>query len=66
MQQYVESGLIVTLLKGDFHVHVTIFMSYVINCQEVNIDPAKLKNISKWPIRRKNKQLESLLVFANY
>ena len=50
LQECVEHGLAVNLLKSKFHVHETIFLVYVINSQEVKMDPSKLETISKCPI----------------
>ena len=39
LQQSVEHGLAVNLLKSEFHVHETIFLRHVMNGQEVKMDP---------------------------
>ena len=65
-QQYVEHGLAGNLHKSEFHVHETIFSGHVINGQEVNIDPSKLKTMSKWPIPMKKKEVHQILVFTTY
>ena len=66
LQQYVEHGLTVNLLKSEFHVKETIFLWHVINSQEVKMDPSKLETISKWPIATKKKEVQAFLGFANY
>ena len=66
LQQCVEHGLAVNLLKSEFRVNETIFLGYVINGQEVKMDPPKLENMSKWPIPTKKKEVQALLDFANY
>ena len=66
LQQCVEHGLAVNLLKSEFYVKETIFLVHVINGQEVKIDPSKLKTMSKWPIPTKKKEVQAFLGFANY
>ena len=39
LQQCVEHGLTVNLLKSEFKVNETIFLEHVINGQEVKMDP---------------------------
>ena len=45
--QYMKHDLVVYLLKSEFHVHVSIFLEYVISGQEVKMDHWKLKTFSK-------------------
>ena len=66
LQQCVEHGLAVNLLKSKFHVKETIFLVHVINGQEVKMDPSKLETMSKWPISMKKKEVQAFLGFANY
>ena len=66
MQQCVEHGLVVNLLKSEFHVKETIFLGHVINGQEVKMDPSKLETMYKWPIPTKKKEVQAFLGFANY
>ena len=66
LQQYVEHGLPVNLLKSKFHIKETIFLEYVINGQEVKMHPSKLETMSKWPILTKKKEVQAFLGFANY
>ena len=66
LQQCVEHGLAVNLLKSKFHVQETIFLGHVINGQEVKMDPSKLETMSKWPIPTKKKEVLAFLGFANY
>ena len=65
LQQCVEHGLAVNLLKYEFHVNQTIFLRHVINGQAVRIDPSKLETMSKWPIPTKKKKVQVFLGFAN-
>ena len=57
LQQCVEHGLAVNLLKSEFHVKKTIFLRHVINCQEVKMYPSKLETMSKWPIPTTKKEV---------
>ena len=66
LQQCVEDGLAVNLLKSEFHVKETIFLVHVINGQEVRMLPSKLETISKWAIATKKKEVWVSLGFANY
>ena len=66
LQQCVEHGLAVNLLKRKFHVKETIFLVHVVNCQEVKMDTSKLETMSKWPIPTKKKEVQVFLGFANY
>ena len=42
LQQYVKHGLADNLLKNEFHNYRTIFLEYVINWRQINMDPSKL------------------------
>ena len=55
LQQCVEHGLAMNLCKSEFHIHETIFISYINNNQKVKMDSFKLETISKWPIPAKKK-----------
>ena len=66
LQQCVEHGLAVDLLKSELYVKETIFLVHVINGQEVKMDPSKLETMSKWPIPTKKKEVQAFLGFANY
>ena len=66
LQQCVEHGLAVNLLKSKFHVKEIIFLVHVINGQEVKMDPLKLETMSQWPIPTKKKEVQAFLGFANY
>ena len=66
LQQCIEHGLAVNLLKSEFHVKETIFLENVINGQEVTMDPLKLETMSKWPVPTKKKEVQAFLGFANY
>ena len=66
LQQCVEHGLAVNLLKSEFHVKESIFLGHVINGQEVKMDPSKLETMSKWPIPTKKKEVQAFFGFANY
>ena len=66
LQQCIEHGLTVNLLKSKFHVKESIFLVHLINGQEVMMDPSKLETMSKWPIPTKKKEVLAFLGFANY
>ena len=66
LQQCVEHGLAVNLLKSEFHVKETRFLVHVINGQEVKMDPSKLETMSKWAIPTKKKEVQAFLGFVNY
>ena len=66
VQQHIEHGLAVNLLKSESHIHETIFLVHVIIGQEVKMDPSKLIIMSKWPISIKKKEVQAFLGFTNY
>ena len=66
LQQCVEPGLAVNLLKRKLNVKETIFLVHVIKGQEVKMDPSKLETMSKWPIPTKKKEVQEFLGFGNY
>ena len=66
LQQCVKYELIVNLVKSEFHSKETIFLLYIINSQEVKMDPSTLKTMSKWPIPTKKEEVQAFLGFANY
>ena len=66
LQQCVEHGHDVNLLKSEFHVTKTIFLVHVINSQEVKMDSSKRATMYKWPIPTKKKEVQAFLGFANY
>ena len=65
LQQCVEHGLAVNVLKSEFHVKESIFLGHVINGQEVKMDPSKLETMSKWLIPTKKNEVQAFLGFAN-
>ena len=65
-QQCIEHGLVVNLLKSEFHVEEATFLLHLINGQEVKMDPSKLETMSKWPILTRKKEVQAFLGFANY
>ena len=66
LQQYVEHGLALNLLKSTFHVKESVFLVHISYGQEVKMDPLKLETMSKWPIPTKDKAVQALLGFTNY
>ena len=66
LQKCIEHGLAVNLVKSEFHVQETIFLGHIINGQHIQMDPAKLKTLSQWPIPTKKKEVQAFLGFANY
>ena len=56
----------VNLVKSEIYVKETLFLGHVINSQQVQIDPAKLKTMSKWSSPTKNKEVQAFVGFANY
>ena len=66
LQQCGKHGLAVNPTKSEFHIHETIFLGNVVNGRQVQMDPAKLESMSKWPVPTKNKEVLAFLGFANY
>ena len=66
LQECVEHGLVVNLLKSKFYIKETIFLVHVINSQKVKMDPSKLETMSKWPIPNIKKEVQAFFGFANY
>jgi len=66
LQQCVQHGLAVNLLKSEFHVKQTIFLRHIINGQQIQMDHSKLDTMPKWPKPTKKKEVQALLGFANY
>ena len=66
LQQFVEHGLAVNLLKCEFHIKEDIFLGRVINSQDVKMDPSKLETMSKRPTPTKKKEVQAFLSFPNY
>ena len=66
LQQCIEHGLVVNVLKSEFQVHKSIIREHVINKQEVIMDPSKLKTMFKWPMPRMKKKVEVFLGFGKY
>ena len=56
LQQFVEHGLAVNLLKSEFHVKETIFLGHVINGQEVKMDPSKLEPCPRGPSEQRRRK----------
>ena len=65
LQQGVEHGLAVNLLKSKFRVKETTFLGHVINGQHVKLDLSKLEMMSKWPIPTKTKEVPAFFGFTN-
>ena len=66
LQKCIEHGLAINLSKSEFHVRQTIFLGHVLNGQQIQMDPAKLDTMSKWPIPIKKNEVQAFLGFANY
>ena len=66
LQQCVKHGVAVNLTKSEFHGHETIFLGHIVNGSQVQMDPAKLYTMSKWPLPTKKKEVQAFLGFANY
>ena len=66
LQQCLKHRLAVMLLKIKFYVKEAIFLSHIINSQEVKMDPSKLQSMFKWLMAIKKKELPAFCVLANY
>ena len=66
LQQCVKHLLAVNLTKSEFHVHETIFLGHIVNGSQVQMDPAKLETMSKWPVPTKKQEVQAFLGFPNY
>ena len=66
LQQCVNRKLAVDFNKSEFNVHKTIFLDHIINGCQVQLDPAKLERMSKWPVPTRKKEVQSFLGFADY
>ena len=66
LQQCIKHGLAVNLTKSEFHVHESSFPSHIVNGSQVQMDPAKLETMSKWPVPTKQTEVQSFLGFASY
>ena len=65
LQQWVNHALAVNLTKSEFHVHESIILGHIGNGGQVQMDPAKLETMSKWPVPTKKKEVQAFLGFAN-
>ena len=66
LQQCVKHRLAVNLSKSECHIYETIFLGHIVNCSQIQMDPAKLETMSKWPVPTKKKAVQAFLGFANY
>ena len=66
VEQCVKHGLAVNLTKSEFHVHATIVLVHIVSGSQVQMDPAKLENMSKWLVPTKQTEVPAFLGFANY
>ena len=64
--QCVNHELAVNFNKSEFHMHETICLGYIVNGSQVQMDPAKLETMSKWPVPTEKNQVQAFLGFANY
>ena len=58
LKKYVKHELPVNLTKCELHVHETIFLVHIVNSSQVQMDPAELKTMSKWPVPAKKKEVQ--------
>ena len=65
-QQCVNHEFTVNLTKSEFHVYESIFLAHIVKGSQVQMDPAKLETMSKWPVPTKRKEVQALLGIANY
>ena len=66
IEQCIKQGLAVSLTKSEFNVHETIFLRHIVNSSGVQMDPAKLAGMPKWPVPTEKTEVLALLCFANY
>jgi len=66
LKKCVEHGPAVNLPKSEFYVKQTLLLGHIINGQQVQMDPAKLQVMAKWPVPTKKKEVQAFLGFANY
>ena len=58
--------LAVNLTKCEFYVQEYIFLCHIVNGSDLQMDPAKVETISKWPVPTKKKEVLAFLGIANY
>ena len=61
-----ENLLFVKAEKCEFHSSSVSFLGYVISAGSVQIDPAQVSAVPKWPNSDFQKQLQQFLGFANF
>ena len=66
LQQCVKHGLAVNVTKCEFHAHGTLFLEDIVNGRQVQMDPAKLETMSKWPVLSIKEPVHAFLEFTNY
>ena len=66
LQQCVKHGLAVNPTKSEFQEHETIFLDHIVNGSRVQMDPANLETMSKWPVPTKKKEVQAFFGYANY
>ena len=58
--------LAVNLSKAEFPVDGTIYLGYMLKGRQVQMDPAKLQTMSKWPVPTKKNEVQVFLDLPNY
>ena len=66
LQQCVKHELGVNLTKFEFHVKARIFLGHIVTGSQVQMDPASLETMYKWPVPTKKNEFQGFLGFANY
>ena len=61
-----QHQLFAKLEKCDFHTTHTEFLGYIISPRGVEMDPAKVKAVTQWPVPKNLKELQGFLGFVNF
>ena len=65
-QKLLENQLHIKAEKCDFHAATVSFLGYVVTANQVQMDPAKVSAVAKWPTLDSRKKVQQFLGFANF
>ena len=66
LQRLLDNHLYVKAEKGEFHVNTVSFLGFIVAPRRVEMDPAKVSAVAKWPTPDSRKKVQQFLGFANF
>lgn len=66
LKRLLDHQLFVKAEKCEFHVSTVPFLGFIVSSDNIQMDPAKVSAVAKWPTPTSRKQVQRFLGFANF